>query len=175
MELQQAIALLSNDWLLGINAGNWADLGSGNGTFTLALANLLKPGSLIYAVDKDVKALDKILLPTNQVKIEKVGADFSKQEIPFKELDGIIMANSLHYIEDKLSFIAKAKTWLKSSGCFIIVEYDTNKSNQWVPWPIDFLSLDKLFRTSGFTLISKIAEQSSIFGRAKLYSAIIRR
>ena len=33
--------------------GTWADLGAGSGAFTLALADLLPPGSLIYAVDKD--------------------------------------------------------------------------------------------------------------------------
>jgi len=86
-----------------------------------------------------------------------------------------MMANSLHFIENKFSFIAKAKTWLKPSGCFLIVEYDTNKANRWVPWPVDYFSLEKLFRSSGFTLINKIAEQSSIFGRANLYSAMIRR
>jgi len=71
MELKQAIALLSNDWLREMNAANWADLGSGKGTFTLALADLSKPGSLIYAVDKDAKALGQIVPATNQVKIEK--------------------------------------------------------------------------------------------------------
>lgn len=175
MELQHAIALLSNDWLTKMNAGNWADLGSGNGTFTLALANLLKPGSLIYAVDKDTSALGQISPSTNQVTIEKIKADFSENKLSLKELDGIIMANSLHYIEDKFSFITKAKSWLKPSGCFLIVEYDTNKSNRWVPWPVDFLSLEKLFRSSGFSLINKIAEHSSIFGRSNLYSAMIRR
>ena len=175
MQLQHAIALLSNDWLTKKNAGNWADLGSGNGIFTLALANLLKPGSLIYAVDKDARALGQILTSTNQVTIEKITADFGEDNLSLKELDGIIMANSLHYIEDKFSFIAKAKNWLKLSGCFLIVEYDTNKSNHWVPWPIDYLSLEKLFLSSGFSLINKIAEHPSIFGRANLYSAMIRR
>ena len=38
-------------------AGTWADLGAGAGAFTLALADLLPPGSLIYAIDKDTAAL----------------------------------------------------------------------------------------------------------------------
>ena len=175
MELQQAIALLSNDWLNGLPTGHWSDLGCGDGRFTLALASLLKPGSIIYAVDKDAKALDQVAEETKGVRVEKIMADFSEQQLSFKNLDGIMMANSLHYIKDKFSFIGKAKNWLKPAGYFLVVEYDTNKANQWVPWPIDFASLEKLFHSSGFSFISKVGEHPSIFGRAKLYSAITRR
>ena len=175
MELSQAIELLSTDQLMPVQSAQWADLGSGNGIFTIALANLLKSGSTIYAVDKDAKALDQIPVTENGVKIEKYKADFVKQELNLMNIDGILMANSLHYAEDKVSFIKKAKNWLKPGGSFLVVEYDTSKSNRWVPWPLDFSSLEKLFRSSGFSLISKIAERPSVFGRAKLYSAIIRR
>ena len=37
--------------------GVWADLGSGTGAFTLALAELLGPTGVIYSVDKDAGAL----------------------------------------------------------------------------------------------------------------------
>ena len=37
--------------------GVWADLGSGTGAFTLALADLLGPTGVIYSVDRDAGAL----------------------------------------------------------------------------------------------------------------------
>ena len=37
--------------------GVWADLGSGRGAFTLALADLIGPAGQIYSVDKDGSAL----------------------------------------------------------------------------------------------------------------------
>ena len=37
--------------------GRWADLGAGEGAFTLALADLLGPGAHITAIDKDARAL----------------------------------------------------------------------------------------------------------------------
>ena len=40
--------------------GVWADLGSGAGAFTLALAELVGPGAEIYAVDKDRGALRQL-------------------------------------------------------------------------------------------------------------------
>jgi len=44
----------------GVGGGTtWADLGSGSGAFTLALADLLGPGATIYSVDRDQAALAK--------------------------------------------------------------------------------------------------------------------
>ena len=37
--------------------GTWADIGAGEGAFTLALADLLGPGGRIVAVDRDARAL----------------------------------------------------------------------------------------------------------------------
>ena len=37
--------------------GTWADIGAGEGAFTLALADLLGPGGRIVAVDRDAHAL----------------------------------------------------------------------------------------------------------------------
>src|SRR5690242_13696621 len=39
------------------NGGIWADLGSGSGAFTLAIADLLGPTGIIYSIDKDKRAL----------------------------------------------------------------------------------------------------------------------
>ena len=39
--------------------GTWADLGAGDGAFTLALADLLPEGSTIHAIDRDRSALEE--------------------------------------------------------------------------------------------------------------------
>ena len=41
--------------------GVWADLGCGDGIFTLALHSLVGPGSEIYAIDNDRHALDALM------------------------------------------------------------------------------------------------------------------
>src|SRR5215470_12800306 len=81
--------------------GIWADFGAGSGAFTLALRELVGPEAIIYAVDKDKSALRElenfhrgrfhatrnlILLPN----------DFSGP-LDLPPLDGVMMANSLHY------------------------------------------------------------------------------
>jgi ubiquinone/menaquinone biosynthesis C-methylase UbiE len=175
LELKQAISLLSTEYLNQSRKEVWADLGSGDGTFTLALTSLLQPGSIIHAVDRDKVALNKIPFDHKGSKIEKHTADFIKQDLDFEQLDGILMANSLHFVKDKSSFIQKAKKYMGKEGCFLLIEYDMNTPNQWVPYPVGFAALKELFLGSGFSLVEKLHEQPSRFGRANLYSAIVKK
>src|SRR5205814_4474226 len=81
--------------------GVWADYGSGAGAFTLALADLIGPTGHIYSVDKNGAALReqervaRSRFPNTTVHY--LTADFTRRlDIP--PLDGIVMANSLHYV-----------------------------------------------------------------------------
>jgi precorrin-6B methylase 2 len=53
MYIADATELIRIDQIAGARAQRWCDLGCGAGTFTLALATLLPPGSVIHAIDKD--------------------------------------------------------------------------------------------------------------------------
>jgi ubiquinone/menaquinone biosynthesis C-methylase UbiE len=152
----------------------WADLGCGEGLFTTALGQLLsREGSIIYAVDENKQALQKIRA-MHGIELRKVVANFEKIELIIHELDGILMANSLHYVKDKITFIKKALQWMKEDGSFIIVEYDTETSNRWVPYPISFDSLRELFSEFGFTA-KKIGEEPSLYNRSVIYAAYMVR
>jgi ubiquinone/menaquinone biosynthesis C-methylase UbiE len=175
MQLTEAVKMLANDKFNFLQKEKWADLGCGNGTFTLALAQLLQTQSIIYAVDIDKSALNQIPAEYNSVRIEKIQGDFEAADLPFKNLDGILMANSLHYIKDKNSFIQKAVGYLEETGHFLLVEYDTDQANKWVPYPLSFSSLTRLFNKAGFHSIRKLQERTSLFGRSKMYSALIGR
>jgi hypothetical protein len=67
----------------------WADLGAGDGTFTLALAAILPPGSIIHAIDQDISALGRIQKPPAGTSIVPHAGDFTTQPWPFTELDGV--------------------------------------------------------------------------------------
>src|SRR5215471_3346594 len=79
----------------------WVDLGCGTGLFTLALTANLPARSKIIAIDKDEKALKKIPPTANNVIIQTKVADFASGTLDVKDIDGILMANSLHYVNDK--------------------------------------------------------------------------
>lgn len=171
MQLNDAVKLIQHP--IAKEKAAYADLGCGNGLFTRALAQLLAPQSVIYAVDKNETALNNFSVHAN-VQLKKINIDFVKDELPFKNLSGILMANSLHYVEDKNAFLLKAKASLAPDGYFIIVEYDTDKANHWVPYPVSFSSLHNVFEKINFHSVQKLQTYPSRYWRT-MYSALIKK
>jgi ubiquinone/menaquinone biosynthesis C-methylase UbiE len=174
MEIDEAIKFINHPLLDKASKTYWADLGSGTGLFTHALARTLAPGSTVYAIDKDLSGF-KSKQDNSKVTIEKREIDFTSEAMAISNLDGILMANSLHFISDKASFINKSSAFFKQQSCFLIVEYDTDISNPWVPYPISFHSLVRLFVNLGYEFIHKIHEAPSRFNQGNLYSVLVNR
>ena len=90
--------MLAESGVDALGPTKWADLGCGTGTFTVALADLLSPGSTIHAMDRDASVLRRIPPEHRGVSITTHRGDFTNHTWPFANLDGILMANSLHYV-----------------------------------------------------------------------------
>lgn len=174
MQLKEAIALIEYDFGSLSSPQVWADLGCGRGIFTLALASLLPQGSIIHAMDVNKAAIDTIPNRFDNVTIKKWYDDFMKEKLP-DHLDGILMANSFHFVKNKALFLTKVSAFLKPEHCYLIVEYDSNTANHWVPFPLSFHSLKQLFREAGYTSIEKLRERPSIYRNANIYSAFIKK
>ena len=113
----------------------WADLGAGDGTFTVALASLLPSGSEVHALDLDSAALAKLPRRHGGVAIDTHVGDFTTFPWPFEAIDGILMANSLHFVAEQASFLRRATSHLRRRQV-LLVEYDTDSANPWVPYPL---------------------------------------
>lgn len=153
----------------------WADFGCGEGVFTSALASLLPEGSTIKDIDLDRRALRKMPAESNGVVIEKVVGDFTSDAIVFHEMDGIIMANSLHYVKDKERFVRRMFEALKVGGNFLLVDYDMSRSNPWVPYPLPISVAEKLFLNCGAASFDVINKRKSVFGERWMYAAAGRK
>lgn len=120
--------------------GTWADLGCGDGIFTAALYTLLRPGSEIYAVDKRQGALETLIrnfaASYPGASPHPVRADFARP-LSLPSLDGLLMANSLHFVRRKKPVLAQLVNLLKPGGRLIVVEYNTDRGNFAVPHPLD--------------------------------------
>ncbi|MFN7116541.1 MAG: class I SAM-dependent methyltransferase [Saprospiraceae bacterium] len=174
MQHAQAVQLLQAAPLSPLPGQTWADLGCGTGTFTLALAEILAQPGLILALDQDAAALRQVPTQHGQITIETRTTDFINDDLNLPYLDGILMANALHYVRNQADFIQKLNDYVKTDGSFIIVEYETEHANRWVPYPIRFLALQKLFMQHGFTSVQKIGEMASRY-QGKMYAAFIQR
>ena len=173
MRLRDAIDMLADGGVEAHVPTVWADLGCGDGTFTLALAHLLAPGSIIHAMDLDGSALRRIPTTHTGVEIATHRGNFTKQPWPFSDLDGILMANSLHFVEDQAGFIRDCESHMKPRRHFLIVEYDTTTASRWVPYPVNQARLAALFERAGYASIRLLRSRRSIYRRAPLYSAAV--
>jgi ubiquinone/menaquinone biosynthesis C-methylase UbiE len=157
--------------------GVWADLGAGEGAFTLALRDLAGPDVTIYSIDQDgsrlqaqKKEFGKRFPHTN---IQFIESDFTKPlNLPL--LDGVVMANSLHYIEDHISFLKKVNTLLKPHGKLVLVEYSIDSGNEWVPFPLSFPTFEREAHNAGFSKIALLEKIPSTYWD-EMYSAVANK
>jgi SAM-dependent methyltransferase len=129
----------------------WADFGAGDGTFTLALAERLGAGGRVVAVDRDPGALAALVrsTPRRGAEVATLLADLEDAlELPgvaIGELDGLLVANALHFLREPATSLARLSRWLRPGGLAVVIEYDRRAPSRWVPHPINASELPALF------------------------------
>lgn len=153
--------------------GTWADFGAGAGAFTLALADLLGPAAEIIAIDRDANRLR-----TNERAMRSrfpktstsyITADFT-QALDLPSLDGIVIANALHFVVDQAQAVELLRSYLAPEGRLLIVEYNILSANAAVPYPVPLPRWMTLADSSGFSHTELMATRPSRFLR-EIYSA----
>jgi len=158
--------------------GTWADFGAGSGAFTLALRELVGAEAMIYAVDRDRARLSELEEAYrarfgDSTNLHIVAADFSRSlDLPL--LDGILMANSLHFFKEKEKILHQVRTHLKPGGILLLVEYNVDSGNLWVPYPLSFESWRALAPRAGFSEPRLLVKRPSSFLR-EFYSALCQQ
>jgi ubiquinone/menaquinone biosynthesis C-methylase UbiE len=154
--------------------GTWADFGAGAGAFTLALRELVGSEAKIYAIDKDKTALKDLeeefrAMFQSVQNLALIPLDFSGP-LDLPPLDGLVMANSLHYFKHKEKILRHVSDFLKPQGTLLLVEYNVDAGNPWVPYPLSFETYRVLAPQAGLTEPSLLAKAPSRFLR-EFYSA----
>jgi SAM-dependent methyltransferase len=154
--------------------GVWADFGSGSGAFTLALAELLGPGALIYSVDKKESALRRQEAEMRKrfpgTILQTIAADYTRP-LDLPQLDGVVMANALHFQRQKDDVLQLIVRCLRPGGRLLLVEYNVDRGNIWVPHPLSYSSWEKLAQRNGFSHTSLLRTRPSSFLH-EFYSAV---
>ena len=154
----------------------WAELGAGDGAFTLALAELLGPGATIHTIDRDRRALERGAAEVARrypgVTIHTRAADFTNP-LDLPPLDGLLMANSLHYVRDrdKQPLLRRLRGHLRPGGVCLLVEYNVDRGNMWVPHPLSYDTWRELATRAGFGRVRLLARAPSRF-LGEFFSAV---
>lgn len=174
MNIGEAVDLLAGA-VPANTAGTWADIGAGDGTFTLALARILGRDAHIFAIDRDSEALRELEQRAagekGRPRIATVTADFTVPfELGIAKIDGLLFANSLHYVREPRVVLDRLVRWLGPAGIVVFVEYDRRPPSRWVPYPIDADKLPALCASAGLTAPVRTATRPSDYG-GELYVA----
>lgn len=112
---------------LGIETNqSLADIGSGNGYFTLPVAELVDPAS-VYAVDIDTDLLNELSENAAEAGLSNIIClEGDARELPSvlpERVDIALIANTFHGVEEPTVFVEQAYQSLISGGRLIIVNW----------------------------------------------------
>lgn len=159
------LALLRPGVAPGEPGAVWAELGAGDGAFTLALAELLGAGT-IHTVDRDAAALERgaraVRSRYPNITLLPRQADFTRP-LSLPPLDGLLMANALHFVRDQTRLLGHLTAYLKPGGRFLLVEYNADRGNLWVPHPLSYPTWAALAQSAGFVHVELLARYPSRF------------
>ncbi len=170
MELEEMISLIRPG--VDQDGGVWADLGAGTGNFSRALAVLLGPTATIYAVDRSPSALAGLqAAAAPAATLIPVVGDFTRSlDLPI--LDGILMANALHFVRDQLHVLRHLVRYLRPGGRFLVVEYAVRDALRWVPYPVPFEQFEVLAAGAELAPPTLVGRRLSPSTGIEMYAAV---
>lgn len=155
--------------------GEWADLGAGTGNFTWALAELLGPGATIHAVDRDARAIEaqrrRIASDPPAATVLPRQGDATRP-LGLPPLDGLLMANVLHFVRDQSGLLERLQAQLRPGGRLLVVEYEQALPIAWVPFPLPYARLATLLEAAGYQPAQRVGVRRSPSSGREMYAAL---
>ena len=169
--------LLLTPALAAGEGGVWAELGCGDGIFTFLLCELLAPDSHLYAVDRDRMALQRVTQRAATLSLATtlttLHADFTRP-LRLPPLDGILLANALHFVAEKQPLFDSLAALLKAQGKLVVVEYNTRQGNYAVPHPLHEMDFLALTQSASLSEAQIVARAPSTF-LGEMYTGVARK
>jgi ubiquinone/menaquinone biosynthesis C-methylase UbiE len=119
--------------LLDVDPGEvFADVGAGDGRFSVALAKVVGENGTIYATEVDPNDLKKIEERIGSEKLANVDVVRGTQEgtgLPDRCCDGILLRRVYHHFQDPAAMQASLRRALRENGLLLVIDFGTRR--QW--------------------------------------------
>ena len=143
------------DWA-GIQPGTTvADIGAGEGYYTIRLSERVGPKGRVLAQDINRGALDRLGERVTREQLDNVAIKegaVDDPRLPESSFDRIFMVHMYHEIEDPYAFLWRMRPALAKGGEVIVVDRDRATDRHGIPPKLLFCEFDAVgYRLTGFT------------------------
>lgn len=149
--------------LAGVAPGmSVADIGAGNGYYTVRLAERVGEKGRVLAQDIDEDALERLGNRVNRERLDNVSikpGDVDDPRLPEDSFDRIFMVHMYHEVSEPYAFIWRLRPALREGGQVIVVDVDRPTNRHGMPPKLLFCE----FEAVGYKLVEFI-EKPDIAG-----------
>lgn len=149
--------------LAGISPGmSVADIGAGNGYYTVRLAERVGARGRVLAQDIDAEALKGLGVRVERERLDNVSikpGEIADPRLPEKSFDRIFMVHMYHEVTEPYAFLWRMRPALKQGGQVIVVDVNRATSDHGIPPKLLFCE----FSAVGYKLV-EFAEKPDIAG-----------
>ncbi len=143
------------DWA-GIQLGTTvADIGAGEGYYTIRLAERVGPKGRVLAQDINRGALDRLGERVTREQLDNVAIKEGAADdprLPENSFDRIFMVHMYHEIQEPYAFLWRMRPALAKGGHVIVVDRDRATDRHGIPPKLLFCEFDAVgYRLTGFT------------------------
>lgn len=143
------------DWA-GIQPGiTVADIGAGEGYYTIRLAERVGPKGRVLAQDINRGALDRLGERVTREQLDNVAIKegaVDDPRLPDNSFDRIFMVHMYHEIQEPYAFLWRMRPALAKGGEVIVVDRDRATDRHGIPPKLLFCEFDAVgYRLTGFT------------------------
>lgn len=143
-----------------------ADVGAGDGAFTIPIARAVAPNGRVVAVDITEAALNKLRDRSgrdNVTNVDTVVGAVDDPHLSADRFDSVLIHNAYHEMTEHEAMLRHIRTVLKSGGRFVVVEpmHDSSRGltreKQVAQHDIAIEIVDEELRAAGFEIVERDA------------------
>lgn len=116
-----------------------ADIGCGNGWYSLQVAERIAPHGAVFSVDVQQGMLDQLITRKDEAKIRNIYpilGEFEDPTLPPGKVDWILLVDAYHEFSNPQAMLAKMKESLAPGGRVMLLEYRAEQDPATIPFPI---------------------------------------